>query len=124
MLCLNKNKRKFYYQLLTGTTEVVDSDNNYTGEIEPTYASPVEFLANISADKGENQIEIFGTFEDYNKVIVTNDLTCPIEENSVLFIDRVPTYDNLGNLTNSYDYIVKRKSKSLNTIAFAIKKVR
>jgi len=54
-------------------------------------------------------------------VIVTDDLTCPIDENSVLFVDKLPEYSEDG--TPLYDYVVKRVAKSLNAIAYAIQKV-
>ena len=54
-------------------------------------------------------------------MIVTDDLTCPIDENSVLFVDKLPEYSEDG--TPLYDYVVKRVAKSLNAIAYAIQKV-
>ena len=54
-------------------------------------------------------------------MIVTDDLSCPIDENTVLFIDKEPEYDDNGNPL--YDYIVKRVAKSLNSISYAVSKV-
>ena len=66
-------------------------------------------------------VEQFGNFISYDKVIVTDDLTCPIDENTVLFIDKSPEYDDDGNPL--YDYIVKRVARSLNSISYAVSKV-
>lgn len=44
--------------------------------------------ANISPAAGYAQIQQFGQFISYDKVIITDDMTCPIDENAVLFIDK------------------------------------
>ena len=54
-------------------------------------------------------------------MIVTDDLLCPIDENTVLFIDKEPGYTEDG--TPLYDYIVKRVARSLNSISYAVSKV-
>ena len=59
-------------------------------------------------------------FVSYDKVIVTDDMDCPIAEDTVLFVDKNPEYKDGKPL---YDYIVKRVAKSLNSISIAISKV-
>lgn len=76
---------------------------------------------NVSAATGSAQVEQFGNFISYDKVIVTDNLSCPIDENTVLFVDKEPEYDADGNPL--YDYIVRRVAKSLNSISYAISKV-
>ena len=49
-------------------------------------------------------------------------MTCPIDENTVLFVDKEPEYDADG--TPIYDYFVRRVAKSLNCISIAIAKVK
>lgn len=99
--------------------------------------------ANVSPATGQSNTEIFGNLENYDKVIVTDDLTCPIDENSVLFIDKEPEFtegvtidyqesetvlgdDVVTPVTVSvpvYDYAVRRVAKSLNSISIAVRKV-
>ena len=67
------------------------------------------------------QVEQFGNSLLYDKVIITDDVTCPVDEHSVLCIDSPPAYDKDGNLI--YDYIVKKVARSLNTVSFAVSKV-
>ena len=50
----------------------------------------------------------------------TDDINCPIAEDTVLFVDKKPEYDGEKPM---YDYIVKRVAKSLNSISIAISKV-
>lgn len=85
------------------------------------YQTPIAARANISAATGSAQVEQFGNYAGYDKVIVTDDMSCPIDENTVLFIDKEPDYDEDG--TPLYDYIVKRVARSLNSVSYAVSKV-
>ena len=125
MRCLARNRQEFYYCLYKGTekvTEEIDKKSYETGEVKITYEQPIPLRANISSDKGTSQLEVFGNFEDYDRVIVVDDVNCPIDENTVLFIGETPSYDSDG--TPLYNFIVKRKSVSLNSVSYAIRKVR
>lgn len=117
-----RNVRTFWYALYEGYEMQVDEYGNETGENTPVYSEPIETKANISYATGRTYTEQFGQSLDYDKVIVTGNMTIPITETSVLWVDTPPEYTN-GELTNSYDYIVKRVSKSLNVVSIAIKKV-
>lgn len=46
---------------------------------------------------------------------------CPIDENTLLFVDKEPEFGNDGNPL--CDYRVRRVAKSLNSISYAISKV-
>lgn len=121
MKCLHRNKRKFFYALFREKIAIKDEYGNDSGEYKVVYDSPVEMSANVSAATGEAQVEQFGNSLLYDKVIITDDTNCPIDEHSVLCIDTPPSYDKDGNLI--YDYIVKKVAKSLNTVSFAVSKV-
>ena len=113
-----RNKRPFWYALYAGVTDVTDSNGYLTGEKAISYTEPVEAEANVSREQGIAFTEEFGTEADYDKVIVTFDMDCPIDEHSVLWVDIQP------GTGVSPDYVVKRVSKSLNSISIAIAKVR
>lgn len=121
MKCLYRNKRKFFYALFQEKVAIKDEYGNDSGEYRVIYETPVEMNANVSAATGEAQVEQFGNSLLYDKVIISDDTSCPIDEHSVLCIDIPPSYDNDGNLI--YDYIVKKVAKSLNTVSFAVSKV-
>ena len=140
-----RNDTTFWYCLLDPTIEhaVIDEYGNETGEIIPHYEEAVETFANISPASGMAQTEQFGSLDSYDKVIVTHDMTCPIDEHSVLFIEKEPEYteivtheiiegnalyadDEIVEVTYNQpknDYIVKRVARSLNYIAIAVRKV-
>jgi hypothetical protein len=139
------NDTDFWYCLLDPAIEhvVIDENGNETGEILPHYNEAVSYFANISPATGQAQTEQFGNLDSYDKVIVTRDVDCPIDENSVLFIEKEPEYtevvtheiiegnalyadDEIAQVTYRMpknDYIVKRVAESLNGIAIAVRKV-
>lgn len=120
MKILERNKTPFWYQLYDRTETV---ENEYGNEVGSTvvYKDAVEMKGNISSATGSAQVEQFGNFAGYDKVVVVDDMSCPIEETTVLFIDKKPEYDAEGNPL--FDYVVKRVAKSLNVIAYAVKRV-
>lgn len=120
MKILERNKTPFWYQLFDQTKTVEDEYGNEVGSVV-VYKDAVEMKGNISSATGSAQVEQFGNFAGYDKVIVVDDMSCPIEETTVLFIDKKPEYDAEGNPL--FDYVVKRVAKSLNVIAYAAKRV-
>lgn len=122
MRCLSKNKSKFYYALYGKKTEIFDAYGNRTGEYAVTYGYPVESFGNISAARGETQSRQFGESVEYDKVIVLDTPNTPIDEYSVLWVDKYPKIENDVS-TVPYDYVVKRVARSLNSVAIAISKV-
>ena len=116
-----RNLRPFYYCLYEDSEEQHDEYGNLLPEPVKSYAEPVLMYGNISAATGQAQAEQFGNLDSYDKVIVTADMTCPIDEHTVLFVDKAPEHNVSGDLM--YDYIVKRVAKSLNGISIAIRKV-
>lgn len=121
MKILNRNKQSIYYCLYQGKESLVDEEGYETGEPVAKYSEAAPLRASVSAASGTAQVEQFGSFINYDKVIVTDDLSCPIDEHSVLFIDKAPEYNADG--TPKYDYVVHRVARSLNFIAYAVGKV-
>jgi hypothetical protein len=121
MRTMERNKVSFWYLLFDRKVAITDDEGNESGEHTVLYKDAVQMKANVSAATGAAQVEQFGNFISYDKVIVIDDLSCPIDENSVLFIDKEPEYAEDG--TPLYDYLVKRVAKSLNSISIAVSKV-
>ena len=121
MRLLKRNESSFYYLLYLSKEQAVNGGGDETGESKVIYSAPVLMKANVSAATGYAQTELFGNSITYDKVIVTSDMSCPIDENSVLFVDKKPEFDTQGNPL--YDYTVKRVAKSLNSISIAVSKV-
>lgn len=123
MKILERNKQEFYYALYQSTGMVISSKGYKTGEPIPEYGEPIYMKASISPATGKAVAEMFGTNTNYSKVIITDDMDCPIDEHSVLWVETVPVLDTQGKTITPNDYIVTEISKSLNCIAYAIAKV-
>lgn len=121
MKTMERNKSTFYYLLYDGKEPVRDDQGFETGEEKVKYKAAVSMRANVSAASGTAQVEQFGNLVSYDKVIVTENLSCPMDENTVLFIDKAPEYAEDGSPL--YDYRVKRVATSINSISYAVEKV-
>lgn len=136
MRSLKRNQKTLYYQLYQNSIPVYETDLDgnivrdpvtgeplLTGETKVGYSDPVEFRANVSANRGESSSDPFGIDLSYDKTMVSCNMALPIDELSVLFVDRKPEFDAGGNLTNTADYKVAKVAKSLNSALYAIKKI-
>ena len=124
MRILHRSAQTFWYRLYEGVApKTIPNTTLETGENAITYGSPVAMRANISPASGASMTEQFGTMDNYDKVIVTDDMTCPIDENTVLYIDAPPVIDYDTGKYNPYDYVVMRVAKSINSISIAVRKV-
>lgn len=120
MKIMERNKQTFWFCQFLGAAPIEDENGYETGP-QTLYSEAESFRANVSAASGAVQLQQFGNFTEYDKVIVTGDTTCPIGEETVLFLDKEPEYDEDGKPL--YDYIVKRVARSLNAVSIAVAKV-
>lgn len=131
MRCLARNKSQFFYALHDGQTELKDEWGNATGQYSVSYTDPVPMRGNISAAQGEIQTRQFGESETYDKVIVLDNPSTPIDEYSILWVDSHPELTTEGHLAlndkgeveTPHDYIVRKVARSLNSVSIAISKV-
>lgn len=122
MFSLTIDQQKVYYALYTGKTPKVDAQGYKTLEYEKHYSEPVPIWISVSANKGWAYASPLGISLDYTKTLSTDDMNCPITEESVLWIDKEP-FDENGEQT-SHNYIVVQVAKSLNLIVYAVKEVK
>lgn len=125
---LQRNQQTFYYALYQGISDVSDSSGFKTGEKNVTYGNPVEMNANISPADGSASDAIFGKDLQYSKTLVTCNMDCPIDEESVLWVGKDPYVSQVsGSSTISvltpYNYTVTRVAKGLNSIVYALQQV-
>ena len=144
MRTLERNKQPFHYCLYESSREVVDEYGNRTGEKINIYEEPVTIKGNISEATGQSSTTQFGKLETYDKVIVLEEMDCPIKETTVLFVDKEPEFTlarthAVTEATALYgedtieievvevpvpDYEVVRVAKSLNSVSIAIRKIK
>lgn len=110
---LKRNQQTIHYSLLE-----ISSDKDEWGNTVDVkkHGDIKELKIHVSANRGETSANAFGTDLDYDREMITHDMTCPIDEYSHLWLDGRST-------TDTHNYIVKAVSKSLNNIRYAIKRV-
>ena len=113
---LARNTQPVFYRPYEGEEEIIDEYGNATGSYVPKYGALKSALLCVSPNKGTSEVEQFGSIEDYDRTMTTADPKCPIDENSVLWVDGADT-------SGPYNYIVKRKSPWKNSTQYAIKQV-
>lgn len=116
MLNLARNTFNVYYKLYLGQQENIDADGYKTGTFSAQYGELQSAQLSVSSNRGEMAAEPFGTQIDYDRTMSTADTTCPIDEETILWLDGAAT-DGPAN------YIVLRRAPWKNSIAFAIKEV-
>ena len=121
MRSLTRNKEVIYYSLYKGEEEKVDSENLYTGVVVPSYEAPVSIWAVVSAARGTTDIDLFGVNTPYTKSVIVDSTDCPIDEHSILWIDRSPTDAN--GLPVAHNYEVVQVAKAINHITYAVRQV-
>ena len=123
MRALERNKQTIYYANYTGRSEITDENGLYTGETPALYTNPVEVKVNVSASRGQAEIDLFGTDLNYTNTIVS-DTDLGIDENSVLWVGKNAYIStSTTSVITPYNYIVASVAKSLNSVVYAIRKV-
>lgn len=123
MRSMERNKQSIFYALYNDKTPILDDDGNETGDYTSGYSNPVPYKIRVSPNKGENSEQAFGKLLDYDRVLSTSDHGFPIDEFSVLWIDKAPDFKEDGSTDTPHDFKVIRVSKDLNEWLFALKKV-
>jgi hypothetical protein len=114
---LARNKQTLYYALYKGEKEVVDGNGYKTGETVVEYGEPVKARMSITDTGGSSDLEMFGVTDYSVKTLITDDMKCPIDKDSILWIG-IPT-------TEPHNYVLtKPPLKSLNQIKIIVKEVK
>lgn len=117
MRSLLRNQQRVFFKLYEGEEEIVDEYGNPTGSFLPVYSSLKSAMLCVSPNKGNSEVQQFGSLEDYDRTMTTADTKVAIDENSVLWVDG-------ANTEGPYNYIVKRRAPWKNSVQFAIQQVK
>lgn len=126
MRILSRNKQDIWYCNPTGSEYVVDSNGLKTGEKRITYGTPKKARMSMSISSGANNLgsqgmanlEVYGIETGYTHRAVTEDLTCDMGEESIVWYRREPgsDWDDVP-----HNFKVVRKAESLNHLIFYLK---
>lgn len=113
---IQRNTSKVWYKVYLGQTEIIDEYGNPTGSVSDNYGPLQSAQMVVSPNKGDAALEMFGTLLDYDRALATADISCPIDEQTVLWLDNAPT-------SGPYTHYVKRRAPWKNSLVFAVKQV-
>ena len=122
MRTLRRNKQTVFYALYLGIEDMVEGGYK-TGEKAVLYGSPMRVKMNVSAARGNAEVEQFGIQDTYSKTIITDDMNCPINTDSILWIGIAPDANGESGAVK-HNYKVVRVAKSLNSITYAVEEVK
>lgn len=110
---LIRNQRSFYYATVEGTEPIYDEYGNDTLEMRTTWGNPVLSKANISANIGEEAVELFGSQTEYNRTISMS--ACPLSEGDKVWFGISPELE--------HNYTVAKVADSKNGFLVALREV-
>lgn len=124
MRSLERNKQKIYYSLFNQSVPIRDEWGNVTGETQLVYEDPVAYHINVSPARGTADVEQFGINLNYTKTMVTNDLSCPIDETTRLWVGKAPVIiEDEVEIPQPHNYVVVAVARSINSVTYAIREV-
>lgn len=116
MRTLKRNKRPVAFAFYEGVTELLDENNNYTGEYTVSYTDPVKTLMNVSGGRGQADIALFGLTQTFARTATTEDLITPFNTETVFWVEKDPD-------TEPFDYRVVAVSRTINQVVLALAEV-
>ncbi len=124
MVSLYENRQTVWYAEYLGEEDMYDADGYKTGEKQKSYTTPQPFLIYVAPSVGDTIWMPFGLSKNYTNVMSTMDKTCPITEDSVLWIGISPFNEDGTRNDKEHNYIVVRRAEGLNSILFAVDRVK
>lgn len=132
MRVLARNKRDLWYANPISSSYVTDNNGLKTGEKMMAYGDPAKVRMSMAISSGANNLgsqgiatlEPYGIVTGYTARAVTEDLNCPMEEQSRIWYGIEPTAVVEGKTVPvPYNYTVVRKARSLNHLIYYLKEV-
>lgn len=112
---LSRLMKIFYWQNFVEYKDKTNNSGLLLGTF-PVYSETLSARANVSANKGSAEAEMFGNLLEYDRVIITRQTDIDMDENSIVWLDGTKP-------PKPHNYIVARKAESNNIVAFALKRV-
>ena len=136
MHVLERNKQDIWYSNPASATYSTDTNGLKTGEKTITYSNPAKLRMSMAVSSGANNlgsqgiadVEPYGIVTGYTHRATTDDLNCPIKEESRIWFGILPTKTVTVNGQDvetavPHNFEVVRKSKSLTHLTYYLKEV-
>lgn len=115
MRSMQRSWRDMYYATVQGTEPIVDEYGNDTLELKTVYSTPIAFRANISANVGQEAVDVFGALTGYSRTVSYAGETCPLSEGSLVWFG--------VDVSGPHNYIVVKVADSKNGYLIALREV-
>lgn len=115
---LQRNQRSLFYSHITGTERSYDEYGNETLEEKIIYAPPLLLRCNVSANAGQEAVEVFGAQTEYSRTVSFTGDHCPLAEGDRIWFDIYPDVDS-----SNFNYVVARVADSKNCYLVALREV-
>lgn len=115
---LNRNKRSLWYASQVGSTPILDEYGNDTLEVEVAFSAPIRLRANVSANAGQEAVEVFGSQTEYSRTVSITDGECPLTVGCRVWFGSEPNEQE-----TNYNYTVARVADSKNGYLVALREV-
>lgn len=112
MRTCEKNKRTVWFSNVIGSREVVDEDENYTGEVETLYSEPTKTRINLADATSDIVTKIFGVSEALDSVTVC--VGKPFNTSTKFYLEEPTDLEK-------YDYSVSQMKCSLNNTYYGLR---
>lgn len=132
MHVLGRNKQYLWYANPTGVSYKTDANGFKTGEKDVSYGNPVKARMSMALSSGANnlgsqgmaELQRYGITTGYTHRAVTDDMDCPMNEESLVWYNISPTkiVDN-KEVAVPHNFKVVRKAVSLNHVIYYLKEV-
>ena len=112
---LKRNQRVIHYANVVGTEPILDEYGNDTLEVRTVYGPPTLLRCNVSANMGQEAVEVFGSQTEYSRTISLTGNSCPLMEGSRIWFMAAPE--------GQFNYTVARVADSKNGFLVALREV-
>jgi hypothetical protein len=144
MRVLQRNKKDLWFANRTGETMLVDGNGLKTGNNKQSYGTPQKIRVSMSMSSGANNLgsqgmvtlDPYGLTTAYTHNAITEDMNCPMTEESIVWYGIEPTRTvtvtktvNGETVTEEqtvsvpHNFKVVRKAVSLNHLIYYLKEV-
>lgn len=104
-----------YYAMLISSEPIKDEYGNDTLEVRNTYGPPTLLRAIVSANAGQEAVNVFGALTGYSRMVSYNGNSCPLDEGSLVWFG--------VDVSGPHNYVVVKVADSKNGYLIALREV-
>ena len=115
MRSLQRNCRNLHYATPLETKPILDEWGNDTLEVETIYCDPKLLKVNVSANVGQDSVNVFGSITGYSRTVSYMGNSCPLVEGCRIWFG--------VDTTAPHNYTVVKVADSKNAYLIALREV-